>query len=114
MISTQTAFMAFAGAFTVTAAILFAGWIASLGQRLRPGPKRPHIILGKDMRGRTAIISDIAGTTDQVFGVSLHGERWQARLAPRRLVARESAVRVGDRVVIKKIEGLTVFVEPKK
>lgn len=106
------ALTAFIAAFAATTLMLFGGWINGVSHQLRRGPKRPHIVLGKDLRGRTATITDMKAEPGQRFGVDINGERWQAQRMSRRHAARKTPMAVGDQVIIKKIEGLTVFVEP--
>lgn len=112
MSMTQLAIV-FLAAFTLVSFLLFTDIIRDSLKRLRKRPEQPHVILGDDLRGRTARVLSVS-EDGQHIRVGIGSECWQGRvLHPRRRKAGTSMVSIGDKVVINKVDGLTLYVLPK-
>jgi len=97
----------FASTFAAASFLLFTDIIRDALKSLRRRPEQPHVVLGNDMRGRTAQVVAI-DADGQRCCVQIGAERWRGELSG----SSKMGVGVGDKVVIKKINGLTLHVQP--
>ena len=100
--------MVFFATFGVVSFLLVAGFLTDALKGLRNRPEQPHVVLGNDLRGRTVTVLDVLSDGTAV-NVQIGPERWRARLAGQS----RRTVRVGDRVTINRVEGLTLVVSPE-
>lgn len=111
MSMTQLAIVFFS-AFSIVSFLLFTDIIRDALRRLRIRPEQPHVVLGDDLRGRSARVLSISNDGQHVR-VEVGAECWQGKLMQsRRNNERACEVKVGDQVMVNKVDGLTLHVLP--